>query len=131
MGVSLTYIVKRDNKIKAEEKRIINKIIEKYRIKDLDEIEWMGENIEIPKYEEYEAPIILEGDIKIGYYEDDYEREIEEVVRWCYCLSEIANEVSDGEWIVRFGDELLNFDSEIGFHLKRIPKSLHIELKPV
>lgn len=131
MGVSLTYIVKRDNGVNEEEKKIINNIIEKYRIKDLDEIEWMGENIEIPKYAEYEAPIILEGDIEIGYYEDDYEREIEEVVRWCYCLSEIANEISDGEWIVRFGDELLNFDSEIGFHLKRIPKSLHIELKPV
>ncbi len=131
MGVSLTYIVKRDIQLSNEEKQSINQVIESYRIKDLDEMDWKGENIDIPQYNTYKSPIILEGSIEIGHYEDDYEREIEEVVRWCYCLTEIYRKIVDGDWNVRLGDEELLFDTEIGFHLKRLPKSLHEDLKPI
>ena len=131
MGVSLTYIVKRNNQLSTEEKLSINQIIENYRIKDLDEMDWRSENIDKPEYDAYKLPVILEGSIEISHYEDDYEREIEEVVRWCYCLTDIYRKVVDGNWNVRLGDEILLFDTEIGFHLKKLPKSLHEDLKPI
>lgn len=130
MGVSLDYIVKRESKLSEQEKAVISEIIEKYQIKDMEEMDWRGENIEIPNYDEYTAPVIFMGGIEIGNYEEDYEREIEEVVRWCYCLTEIAEHISNATWNVRLGDELLLFDSEIGFHLRKLPRSLHMELKP-
>lgn len=130
MGVSLSYIVTRDNPISEQEKVLSNRVIEKYRIKHLEKVDWRGENIETPKYDTYEEPIILMGSIEIGHYDEDYEREIEEVVRWCYCLTEISTNIIGGSWTVRLGDELLLFDSQIGFHLKKLPKSLHEDLKP-
>lgn len=55
---------------------------------------------------------------------------IGEVVRWCYCLTDIRRNIEDLTWKVIFGDELLSYDEEIGFHMRRIPKSLHVDLKP-
>lgn len=36
-------------------------------------MDWKGENIDVPKYNAYKSPIILEGSIEIGHYEADFD----------------------------------------------------------
>lgn len=128
MSISLYYIGERERRLSLEEINRINSIIEKYRVKNNDY--WEGGNISIPDYTEFKAPVVIEGSVEIGEYPDDYEMEIEEVVRWCYCLTEIAREVDNITWNVILGDEALIFDDTVGFKLKKIPVKLHLYLKP-
>lgn len=130
MSVSIYYSAERGYSLTNQEKELIKETIGKYIIGDRNKVDWRGENLNLYDYKGLETPIVLEGSVEIGNYTEDYEREIEEVVRWCYCLTDIRRNIEDLTWKVIFGDELLSYDEEIGFHMRRIPKSLHVDLKP-
>ncbi|WP_027622985.1 hypothetical protein [Clostridium lundense] len=130
MSISIYYSAERDYCLSEKEKEMVDEVINKYSINSNEEMDWKGEDFCIYEYESLEFPTVFQGATKIGYYEDDYEREIEEVLRWCYCLTEIKRILKDANWTVSLDNEMIKYDEKIGFYLPGIPKLLHIELKP-